>query len=265
MPAVTVDDITTLPRLAGAAPEAAVRRVRSVTTAPGGFEGEGFPVRRAFAGVDMSLLDPFIHMDQMGEVEYAPGEPKGTPWHPHRGFETVTYLLDGTFEHQDSNGGGGLITNGDTQWMTAGKGILHIEKPPEELVVAGGLFHGFQLWVNLPREQKMVDPRYQDLRGNSVGLLTSADAGALIRVIAGDIDGHAGPGSTYTPMTMLHTTVAAGAKLELPWRSDFNALAYVLAGDGYAGPDRTPIGTGQLVVFGSARPTGSAGGGDALT
>ena len=104
------------------------------------------------------MLDPFIHMDQMGEVEYAPGEPKGTPWHPHRGFETVTYMIDGIFEHQDSNGGGGLITNGDTQWMTAGAGILHIEKPPEHLVTSGGLFHGIQLWVNLPREQKLAAP-----------------------------------------------------------------------------------------------------------
>ena len=150
MPAITVDDITTLQRLPQVAPTATPRRVRSVTTAPGGFEGEGFPVRRAFAGVDLTELDPFIHMDQMGEVEYAPGEPKGTPWHPHRGFETVTYIMDGIFEHQDSNGGGGVITNGDTQWMTAGAGILHIEKPPEHLVVSGGLFHGLQLWVNLP-------------------------------------------------------------------------------------------------------------------
>jgi quercetin 2,3-dioxygenase len=189
-------------------------------------------------------------MDQMGEVEYAPGEPKGTPWHPHRGFETVTYLLDGTFEHQDSNGGGGLITNGDTQWMTAGKGILHIEKPPEELVVSGGLFHGVQLWVNLPREQKWADPRYQDLRGNAVALLASPDAGSLLRVIAGELDGHAGPGSTHTPMTMVHATVAAGAAVSVPWRADFNALAYVLAGDGYVGADRRPVHTGQLVVFG---------------
>jgi len=250
MPAVTVDDVTILDRIAAPAPESTQRPVRSVTTAPAGFEGEGFPVRRAFAGVDLGLLDPFVHLDQMGEVDYAPGEPKGTAWHPHRGFETVTYLLDGTFEHQDSNGGGGLITNGDTQWMTAGKGILHIEKPPEELVVSGGLFHGFQLWVNLPREQKWVDPRYQDLRGSSVVLLASSDAGALVRVIAGDVADHRGPGSTYTPMTMLHATVSPGAELTLPWRDDFNALAYVLAGDGVAGPDKTPVHTGQLVVFG---------------
>jgi redox-sensitive bicupin YhaK (pirin superfamily) len=251
MPAVTVADVTALDRVRTLDPAATThRKVRSVTTAPTGFEGEGFPVHRAFAGVDMSLLDPFVHMDQMGEVEYAPGEPKGTPWHPHRGFETVTYLLDGTFEHQDSNGGGGLITNGDTQWMTAGKGILHIEKPPEALVASGGLFHGVQLWVNLPRAQKLVDPRYQDLRGGTVALVASADAGSLLRVIAGDLDGHAGPGSTYTPMTMVHATVSPGASVDVPWRDDFNALAYVLSGTGYAGPDRVPVQSGQLVVFG---------------
>ncbi|MDO9446098.1 MAG: pirin family protein, partial [Dehalococcoidia bacterium] len=127
MPAVTVDDLLTLPRIAEPAGAIPDRGVRSVTTAPMGYEGEGFPVRRAFHGVDQTLLDPFIHLDQMGEVEYAPGEPKGTHWHPHRGFETVTYMIDGIMEHQDSQGGGGVITNGDTQWMTAGSGLLHIE------------------------------------------------------------------------------------------------------------------------------------------
>src|SRR6266511_4515183 len=152
MPAVTESDVTVLPRVDRPDPAVVTERaVRSVTSAPSGFEGEGFPVRRAFAGVDLRELDPFVHMDQMGEVEYAPGEPKGTPWHPHRGFETVTYIIDGTFVHQDSNGGGGTITNGDTQWMTAGAGILHIERPPEHLVVSGGLFHGIQLLVNLPK------------------------------------------------------------------------------------------------------------------
>src|SRR4029078_10854801 len=131
-------------------------------------------------------LDPFIMMDQMGEVEYAPGEPKGTPRHPHRGFETVTDIIDGTFDHQDSHGGGGTITNGDTQWMTAGSGILHIEAPPEWLVQSGGLFHGFQLWVNLPKIDKLIVPRYQDLRSSEVALLSSRDGGSLLRVIAGD-------------------------------------------------------------------------------
>jgi quercetin 2,3-dioxygenase len=251
VPAVTVDDILSLPRLSTIDPTASLDRpVASVTTAPAGFEGEGFPVRRAFAGVSKSALDPFIHMDQMGEVEYAPGEPKGTPWHPHRGFETVTYMIDGTFEHQDSTGGGGLITNGDTQWMTAGGGILHIERPPEDLVVSGGLFHGIQLWVNLPRADKMIAPRYQDLRGRDVKLLSSPDGGALVRLIAGDLDGHQGPGATHTPITMLHATVAPGAQLRLPWRADFNALAYVLSGSGRVGTEGRPIHMGQLAVFG---------------
>ncbi len=207
-------------------------------------------MRRAFAGVDLADLDPFIHMDQMGEVEYAPGEPKGTPWHPHRGFETVTYMIDGVFEHQDSNGGGGTITNGDTQWMTAGAGILHIEKPPEWLVVRGGLFHGFQLWVNLPATQKWSPPRYQDIRANEVALLTSSDGGALVRVIAGDVAGHAGPGSTYTPMTLVHATLSPGARLELPWRPEYNALVYVMAGQGSVGADGDRVRMGQLAVHG---------------
>jgi len=251
MPAVTVDDILLLPRIE--APDAAVARDRpvlGVTTAPRGFEGEGFPVRRAFAGVDLRALDPFIHMDQMGEVDYAPGEPKGTAWHPHRGFETVTYIIDGTFIHQDSNGGGGVITNGDTQWMTAGGGLLHIEEPPEELVVSGGLFHGFQLWVNLPSALKMTPPRYQDIRAGQVALLSSPDGGSLVRIIAGDVAGQAGPGSTHTPIALLHATVEPGAQLRLPWRPDFNALAYVLAGSGTVGADRRPVQAGQLAVFG---------------
>jgi len=251
MPAVTVEDTLTLPRLAGPDPaQGALRAVRSVTTAPAGFEGEGFPVRRAFAGVSKDQLDPFIHMDQMGEVEYAPGEAKGTPWHPHRGFETVTYMIDGTFQHQDSIGGGGLIADGATQWMTAGSGILHIERPPDELVASGGLFHGTQLWVNLPSAEKWVDPRYQDIRPGSVALVTSPDGGALLRIIAGELGGHVGPGSTHTPITMVHATVSPGAQLELPWDPAYNALAYVLSGDGTVGPDRRPVKTGQLAVFG---------------
>ena len=252
MPAVTVENVLALPRVTEAdSATSRTRTVVSVTTAPQGFEGEGFPVRRAFAGVDLAALDPFIHMDQMGEVEYAPGEPKGTSWHPHRGFETVTYMIDGLIEHQDSQGGGGLISNGDTQWMTAGAGILHIEAPPEHIVVSGGLFHGLQLWVNLPRAQKLIEPRYQDISSRNVALLSSADGGALIRVIAGDLAGHAGPGSTHTPITLLHATIAPGASMTLPWRPDFNALVYALSGDGSVGDPPRPLGSGQLAVFGS--------------
>ena len=251
MPAVTTTNLLSLPRVA-APVDASDRTVASVTTAPRGFEGEGFPVRRAFAGVDMARLDPFIHLDQMGEVEYAPGEPKGTPWHPHRGFETVTYMIDGIMEHQDSNGGGGVITNGDTQWMTAGAGILHIERPPEHLVMSGGLFHGFQLWVNLPARDKFLHPRYQDIRGGAVTLLSTADGGALLRLIAGELAGHNGPGDTHTPITMIHATLAPGARIRLPWRDDFNALAYVLGGRGTVGAEGRPISDGQLAVFAGA-------------
>ena len=250
MPAITVDDWTALPRVTAATTQTEDRAVVSVTTAPQGYEGEGFPVRRAFAGVDPARLDPFIHLDQMGEVEYAPGEPKGTPWHPHRGFETVTYMIDGVMDHQDSHGGGGSITDGDTQWMTAGSGLLHIETPPEWLVRSGGLFHGLQLWVNLPRADKWKPPAYQDIRGTDVGLASSPDGGALLRVIAGEVDGVKGPGSTHTPMAMVHATLAPGAELVVPWRTDFNALVYVLGGDGYVGHDRRPIHTGQLAVLG---------------
>ena len=193
MPAVTADTLA-LPRLPEPEPEAVDRPVTSITTAPRGYEGEGFPVKRAFAGVAQDALDPFIHMDEMGAVDYGPGEPTGTSWHPHRGFETVTYIIDGTFQHQDSHGGGGLITDGATQWMTAGAGILHIETPPEALVISGGLFHGLQLWVNLPAKDKMSEPRYQNLEGEQAALLSSPDGGALVRVVAGDVAGHQGPG-----------------------------------------------------------------------
>ena len=250
MPAITVDDVLVLPRLPDLDPAARQRPVRRLTTAPSGYEGEGFPVRRAFAGVPVNELDPFIHLDQMGEVDYAPGEPKGTPWHPHRGFETVTYMIDGVMDHQDSNGGGGSITDGDTQWMTAGGGILHIEAPPEQLVMSGGLFHGMQLWVNLPRVAKMIAPKYQDIRGRESVLLTTPDGGALIRVIAGGLAGHEGPGSTHTPINLAHVTLQPGARLDLPWPADYNALVYVMSGRGTAGAESRPIEMGQLAVYG---------------
>ena len=250
MPAVTVPDTLTLPRIPLPDPTWKQRPVVSVTTAPRGFEGEGFPVHRAFAGVDLEVLDPFIHLDQMGEVDYAPGEPKGTPWHPHRGFETVTYMIDGVIRHADSTGGGGIIRDGATQWMTAGKGILHIETPPEDVVAAGGIFHGLQLWVNLPRSEKWVDPRYQDLEPHAVTLVTTDDGGALVRIIAGEVAGHSGPGSTRTPMTMVHASLQPGARLTTPWPADFNALVYVLGGKGTVGEERRPVESGRLTVFG---------------
>lgn len=249
MPAPTVDSTDHLPHVARPGSDTRPRTIQSVTTAPKGFEGEGFPVRRAFAGVDLSHLDPFVHLDQIGEVNYAPGEPKGTSWHPHRGFETATYMMDGVIQHADSTGGGGVIRDGGTQWMTAGDGILHIETPPTDVVAEGGWFHGLQLWVNLPSASKRIPPRYQDLDGDQVTLLTSHDGGALLRVIAGELGGHTGPGSTHTPMTMVHASLSPGSRLELPWAQDHNALVYVLGGSGSIGEEGAPVETGQLSVL----------------
>ncbi|MGH3489406.1 MAG: pirin family protein [Actinopolymorphaceae bacterium] len=249
MPAVTADTLT-LPRLSKPPAAARVRGVHKVVTAHRQVEGEGFVVRRPFPGMDLSLADPFLLLDHMGAVEYGPGEAKGAPWHPHRGFETVTYMLDGTFEHQDSTGGGGLLTEGATQWMTAGSGILHSELPPQEFVTRGGLFHGVQLWVNLPRSRKWTPPRYQDIGAQDVTLLSSPDGGTLIRVIAGDLGGHTGPGATWTPISYVHATLTPGSELAVPWPADFNALAYVLAGRGTVGTEGRPLEEGQLAVFG---------------
>ena len=248
MPAISVDNPLELTKAVKPATTDRPRRVKSITTAPRGLEGEGFPVHRAFAGIDMADLDPFVHMDQMGEVDYGPGEPKGTPWHPHRGFETVTYMIDGTFLHQDSIGGGGVIQNGATQWMTAGSGILHIERPPDALIDSGGLFHGVQLWVNLPAKLKMTNPRYQDIEAQSVSLLTNENGDAIIRVIAGSLGGIEGPGSTHTPIAISHVSLLPGAQLSLPWNPAYNALTYVLAGKGSVGLDGDPISDGQMAV-----------------
>ncbi len=252
MPAVTPSDPLTLPRLSTPAPGTLPRPVVGVVDAPRFLEGDGFQVRRAFAGIDLRHADPFLMLDHLGAVEYAPGEAKGASDHPHRGFETVTYMLDGKIKHRDSNGGGGVITDGATQWMTAGAGIVHSELPTEDLVVKGGLFHGVQLWVNLPAEQKWSPARYQDIGSQNVALLSSPDGGAVVRVIAGAIDGQEGPGSTRTPITYAHVTLSPGAHLRVPWRSDFNALVYVLAGRGSLGPEQepAPIGEGQLGVHG---------------
>jgi len=257
VPAATAENILILPRIPRPDPTRAVERpVAGIVTAPTTMEGAGFQVRRAFPGIDARLADPFLLLDHLGAVEYAPGEAKGAPWHPHRGFETVTYMIDGALQHHDSTGGGGLITDGATQWMTAGSGILHDELPTDELMAKGGLFHGVQLWVNLPRDLKWTPPRYQEIGTGQLTLLSSDDGGALVRLIAGDLADYSGPGVTWTPITYAHATVSPGARLQIPWRPDFNALAYVLAGAGRVGPDATPIREGQLAVFGA---------GDALT
>jgi hypothetical protein len=214
-------------------------------------EGAGFRIWRPFPGeLPLAAADPFLLLDQAGPTFNGPNEAVGAPWHPHRGIETVSYILDGEIAHHDSNGGGGLIREGDSQWMTAGAGILHDELPTEQTFRQGGSVHGVQLWVNLPAELKYSQPRYQAITSGDLRLLTTADGGALIRLIAGDLGGFRGPGVTFTPISYLHATAAPGAELALPWNPAFSAFAYVLTGRGYAGTDNQPVADHQLVVFG---------------
>jgi redox-sensitive bicupin YhaK (pirin superfamily) len=251
MPAVTVDNPLVLPRLDPPAADAPARPVKSIVAAHRSVEGAGFEVWRPFpGGIDTHLADPFFLLDQLGPVEYAPNEPVGAPWHPHRGFETVTYVLDGFIEHHDSNGGGGIIGEGDTQWMTAGAGILHDEVPTQTFLRNGGRSHGVQLWVNLPASLKFTPPRYQAITADDLTLLTSPDGGALVRLIAGELGGHAGPGVTHTPITYAHASLRPGAQLDLSWNPSFSALVYVLTGHGYVGVDRRPLDAHQLAVLG---------------
>ncbi len=253
MPAIYADTLA-LPRLPRVQAEAReFKKVKGIFDSISTFEGEGFPVRRPFPTRWLNCADPFLLLDQMGSVDYAPGEAKGTPWHPHRGFETVTYIMDGVMDHRDSHGGGGTITNGDTQWMTAGSGILHIEAPPEWLVVKGGLFHGVQLWVNLPASQKFSAPKYQDIRSSQLALVSSDDGGALIRVIAGSIGGFEGPGMTQTPIVYCHATISPGARLEMDWPLGHSAMVYSLLGSGTASEDRVATKEGQLALFGPGK------------
>jgi len=255
MPAITVDDTLVLPRIPR--PDSAVSKARSVAnviTAHRQTEGAGFSVRRPFpGGLSMAESDPFLLLDHLGPQVNGPDEARGAPWHPHRGFETVSYIIDGEIAHHDTNGGGGVIGEGDTQWMTAGGGILHDELPTERMYRGGGPAHAVQLWVNLPPALKMTQPRYQSITRDALRLLTSDDGGALIRLIAGDIGGFAGPGVTHTPITYAHVTLAPGAQLSVPWSPAFSALAYVLTGRGTLGSDGRPVGGGQLVIFGPGR------------
>jgi redox-sensitive bicupin YhaK (pirin superfamily) len=251
MPAIAVDNPLVLPRLTLPAQGTRARPVARVVAARHAVEGAGFEVWRPFpGGIDAHVADPFFLLDQLGPVEYAPNEAVGAPWHPHRGFETVTYVIDGVVEHHDSNGGGGVIGEGDTQWMTAGAGILHDEVPTQAFLRSGGRTHGVQLWVNLPAALKFTPPRYQAITGPDLTLLSSDDGGALVRLIAGDLGPHAGPGVTHTPITYAHASVNPGAELAVDWNPSFSALAYVLSGHGYAGTERRPVTEHQLVVFG---------------
>ena len=234
MPAITVEDTLVLPRVPRPDPAASTPRpVARVVTAPRQTEGAGFTVRRPFpGGLSMAEADPFLLLDHLGPQVNGPDEAKGAPWHPHRGFETVSYILDGEIAHHDTNGGGGVIREGDTQWMTAGGCILHDALPTEKMYRGGGPAHAVQLWVNLPPALKMTPPSYQAITKEALRLLTSDDGGALIRLIAGDIAGFEGPGVTHTPIAYAHVTLAPGAEISVPWSPAFSAFAYVLTGRG---------------------------------
>jgi quercetin 2,3-dioxygenase len=211
------------------------RSVTQLVHATPQLEGEGMIVTRPFPTARLDQLDPFLLLDRMGPVTNGPGEAKGAPDHPHRGFETVTYVLDGAIEHQDSQGNHGRISAGDVQWMTAGSGVIHSEMPAEEILRDGGRLHGFQLWVNLPRRDKMMKPRYQELRAAEIPTATSADGKVTVTVIAGESHGARATIDTRTPIMYLHVRMAAGARFTQAIPETYNAFAFIMSGEATVG------------------------------
>jgi redox-sensitive bicupin YhaK (pirin superfamily) len=207
------------------------RTVAQLVHATPQLEGEGMIVTRPFPTARLDAIDPFLLLDRMGPVTHAPGEAKGAPDHPHRGFETVTYILEGAVEHGDSQGNHGRIGAGDVQWMTAGSGVVHSEMPSEEIRRDGGRLHGFQLWVNLPRADKMMKPRYQELRASDIPVATSADGKVSVTVLAGESLGTRATIDTRTPIAYLHVRLAAGAQFTQSTPESYNAFAFVIRGE----------------------------------
>ena len=212
-------------------------------------EGEGFLVRRPFPGRTLSFFDPFLLLDEMGPMDLGPGQAKGAPDHPHRGFETVTYMLAGRMEHKDSQGHAGKLTPGDVQWMTAGAGVVHSEMPERVFAREGGCLHGFQLWVNLPRRDKMIRPRYQEIPGDTIPFAQSDDGLVTVRVIAGEALGASAVIETRTPITYLHFTLQPGGHVTQQLPAEYNAFAYVIDGEGLFGADSVRAGDGRMVIF----------------
>jgi len=227
----------------------ASRSVSRVVSGFDTFEGAGFPVRRPFPTPTLSEFDPFLLLDEMGPVDYAPGEAKGAPDHPHRGFETVTYVLDGRMDHRDSKGNAGSLGPGDVQWMTAGRGVVHSEMPGAELTTRGGPMHGFQLWVNLPRRDKMMEPRYQEIPASRIPEASSPDGRVHVRVIAGEALGRRAVIETRTPIFYLHYRLAPGASVAQPAPTDHNVFAWVFSGAGEFGSEKRNAGEGKMVLF----------------
>ena len=225
------------------------RTVAGVMNSIETLEGGGFLVRRPFPRAALSEFDPFLLLDEMGPMDVEPGEAKGAPDHPHRGFETVTYMLSGEMEHKDSRGHAGRLTPGDVQWMTAGSGVVHSEMPSAAFLQAGGRMHGFQLWVNLPRQDKMTKPRYQEIPGAQIPKATSADGLVNVSVIAGEAMGQRAVIETRTPIMYLHYRIARGGVVTQKLPDTFNAFAYVIDGEGLFGAEGERAVDGQIVMF----------------
>jgi len=227
----------------------AIRTVAGIVNSIETLEGGGFLVRRPFPKASFSDFDPFLLLDEMGPMDVAPGEAKGAPDHPHRGFETVTYMLSGEMEHRDSAGHAGRLRPGDVQWMTAGAGVVHAEMPSAEFQRAGGRMHGFQLWVNLPRAEKMTKPRYQEIPNSQIPKATSADGLVTVRVIAGEAMGQQAVIETRTPIIYLHYRIKSGGAVTQRVPRDYNAFAYVVEGEGLFGREAERGGDGQMVML----------------
>lgn len=214
------------------------REVARVASSVQTLEGGGVPIRRAFPTGALDDIDPFLLLDEMGPLTVSPGKVTGFPDHPHRGFETVTYILEGQIEHRDSHGHQGVLGPGDVQWMTAGAGVVHSEMPGSEIVRKGGRLHGFQLWVNLPRQYKMIEPRYQELPASSIPVARNAGGDVKVRIIAGETFGQSGLIQTYTPILYMHFTLQSGGEHSQAVPGSYNAFAYVIEGEGVAGASK---------------------------
>ena len=226
------------------------RSVRQVVVAMQTFEGAGFLVHRPFPTPQLDQFDPFLLLDEMGPSDLGPDEAQGAPDHPHRGFETVTYLLSGAMEHKDSRGNRGRLRPGDVQWMTAGSGVVHSEMPEREFARSGGRMHGFQLWVNLPRQDKMTPPRYQEVPSERIPTARTADGRVVVRVIAGEALGARAVIDTRTPIQYLDWSLQPGASVSQPVPPGYNAFAYVVEGRGLFGGERRSASPHQAVFFG---------------
>lgn len=226
-----------------------VRSISQIVNAKTTTEGEGFTVHRSFPNNVVRDFDPFLLLDEMGPIDLPPNQAKGAPDHPHRGFETVTYVIDGAFEHKDSHGNQGRILAGDVQWMTAGSGVIHSEMPEKEFSKKGGRLHAFQLWVNLPKKDKMANPRYQDILSKEIPKVVSSDGKVKITIIAGESLGQSAIIDTKIPIMYLHLSMKPGSSFTQPVPKNYNVFAYVAKGEVLFGEDRLSVKKEQAAFF----------------